>query len=146
MNMQIALRERLWRYVIENRPDLMISLNNRQGMSGFLKEKVEAIMPTAKNLLGLGMEDALAEEYCFNEITKDLRPSHYKYILNNLRKNFPDEYKRYTETGMLLQEIISLIDYTNEVFEVFCINDDHILNPGFEAALQHLIRNYFERK
>jgi hypothetical protein len=78
--MRRVLTEKLWTYIVNNNPDLMISLQEDRSVTYYLKEKVSAIMPEVERLLSEGKPQYIIEKLCLDAMTEELKPSRYQYV------------------------------------------------------------------
>lgn len=117
------LKERLWAYITENNPDLMFGLQDGYSVTNYLEDKVSKVMPLVMNLLEKGKEGHVIQELALNEMTRELRPSKFLYLKELLLREFPSEYLKYVEYGVLTYELLNLIELCKDVFETFCFGE-----------------------
>ena len=115
--MQSILTEKLRAYIAYNNPDLLVSLQGDYSVTAYLEDKVASVIPLLEQLLAEAKPPYIVEELCLNEMTASLRPSKYQYLKNVLEEDFPADYTRMTEAGVLTYEVMNLIDATKEIFE-----------------------------
>lgn len=115
--MQQILRETLWTYIVQNNPDLMIRLQETHGVTKYLEEKVNAVMPVVLELLAENKPQYVIEELCMDTLTKDLRPSRFLYILSVLEEEFVTDYERLRDSGTLTYEVINMMEACNGIFD-----------------------------
>lgn len=125
------LKEKLWAYIVHNNPDLMFNLQEDYSVTRYLDEKVNGIMPMAERLLTERKPLYVIEELCVKEMTEELRPSRFLYIGEVLEQEFPDDWQRLREDGLLTYEIINMMESCRELFESFSFSleneDDRML-------------------
>lgn len=113
------LKEKLWAFIVHNNPDLMLGLQEDYSVTRYLEEKVNGILPMVDSLLAEGKPQYAIEELALNELTADLKPSKFLYIRSVLEEEFPDDFKRLSEDGVLTYEVVNLIEACQEIFETF---------------------------
>src|ERR1700744_1106350 len=113
------LKDRLSAYIQQNNPDLLHSLRSEFQLSWYLEDKVSHIMPMVLRLLGEGKPGYAIEELVLNELTAELRPSRCNYLKSVLHEDFPADYNRFYQQGVLTYETINLVDECKEIFTVF---------------------------
>ncbi|MDX2001782.1 MAG: hypothetical protein SFW35_05095 [Chitinophagales bacterium] len=115
--MQQILREKLWTYIVQNNPDLMIRLQETHGVTKYLTEKVNTMMPLVAELLSESKPQYIIEELCLSNLTKELRPSRFLYIRSVLEEEFVTDYERLRESGTLTYEIINMMEACKDIFD-----------------------------
>ncbi|SFQ30575.1 DUF1896 family protein [Parafilimonas terrae] len=141
--MQNRLMEKLWTYIVHNNPELMLRLQEQQGVTQYLEEKVSGIMPQVMQLLEEGKPLYIIEETALEELTAGLKPSRYLYLLSVLEEEFPQDYKRLKENGTLTYEIVNLIEACKDIFSDFDFNTDNEDNRHLRYAIIGEVHNYF---
>lgn len=140
--MQEVLTKKLWTYIVQNNPDLMISLQESQVVTRYLEEKVNAVLPMAEQLLQEGRPSYIIEELCLNAMTEDLKPSRYLYISSVLEDEFPKDYTRMTENGTLTYEVVNLIEACKDIFTAFDFNTENEENRHLRYAIIGQVHDY----
>lgn len=131
--MHQQLKEKLWAYIVHNNPDRMFRLQDEYNVTQYLEEKVSAVMPLALKLLEEGRDGYAIHELCLNEMTKELKPSHFHYIIRVLSEEFEQEYQKLRESGLLTYEAVNLISYCQETFDEL----------GFSEATEDDSKTYY---
>lgn len=145
--MQNALHEhlvhKLFDYICDNNPDLLMQLEEGRALTSYLKGKVESI----SQLLDQYKNDPpyLLEERCMTMLTKDLRPSKYNYICRVLEEEFGTTYRQLKESGILKYEAINLVGYCNEVFESVHFSEQNEESRLLYYGIAGAISEYFDR-
>jgi hypothetical protein len=141
--MHKILKEKLWAYIVHNNPDLMFDLQEDYSVTRYLDEKVKAIMPTAERLLSERKPLYVIEELCVKEMTEELRPSRFLYIREMLEEEFPDDWQRLREDGLLTYEIINMMESCREIFDSFKFSteneDDRLLRGAIIGQVQEYL-------
>lgn len=140
--MKEMLKEKLWAHIVNNNPDLMISLQGEQSVDNYLDNKVVAVMPTAEQLLAEGKPHDIISEICMNEMTADLKPSRYQYICSVLEDEFPNDYERLKEDGTVTYEVINMIKACNDIFDEFEFSIDNEDNRFLKYAIIGRVHDY----
>lgn len=137
--MQSILIEKLRAYIIHNNPDLMVGLQADYSVTNYLEDKVASVMPLVERLLAEGKPPYIIEELCLSEITSELKPSKYHYLKNILEEDFPADYSRMLDAGVITYEVMNLIDSCKAVFETMGFTeeneDDRFLRYAVIAAI-----------
>ncbi len=115
--MQQILREKLWAYIVQNNPDLMIRLQEARGVTKYLEEKINAVMPLVAGLLSESKPQYVIEDLCMDTLTKELRPSRFLYIRSVLEEEFVRDYERPRDTGTLTYEILNMMEACKGIFD-----------------------------
>ncbi|MGJ1501353.1 hypothetical protein [Sphingobacterium multivorum] len=142
--MHKILKEKLWAYIVHNNPDLMFNLQEDYSVTRYLDEKVNGIMPMAERLLGEHKPLYVIEELCIKEMTEELRPSRFLYLREVLEQEFPDDWQRLREDGLLTYEIINMMESCREIYESFNFSvqneDDQLLHAAIIGQVhQYLV-------
>lgn len=111
------LMERLWAYVISHNPELMESLTEDNNVTLYLEEKVNIIIPKMEKLFAEGQPDYAVAELCLNDLTEDLRPSRYDYILALLHEEYHLYYARFKQAGTLRHKTMCMVESCKAVFD-----------------------------
>jgi hypothetical protein len=122
--MDKKLIERLHSYLVNNRPDLLITLQQDGGVTAYLTEKIEGISSLKQQLIDDGRSVYQIEEICIDYLTRNLRPSKFNYISSLLMEEFEATYYAWRETGVLTYEIINLIAAADPLFNHFQFSED----------------------
>jgi len=136
------LKEKLWAYIVHNNPDLMFNLQEDYSVTRYLDEKVNGIMPMAERLLMEHKPLYVIEELCVKEMTEELRPSRFLYIGAVLEQEFPDDWQRLREDGLLTYEIINIMESSRELFESFSFSIGSKDNSHLRHAIIAHVQKY----
>src|SRR3546814_18074976 len=83
------------------------------------------VMPMVQQLLSEGKANYIIEELCMNELTADLRPSRFDYLKTVLAEDFPDDYNRMAEAGVLTYAVVNLSEACASVLETHGVTEDN---------------------
>lgn len=144
--MQEVLIAKLHQYITDNNPDLLITLEQEGNVSGYLKKKVAAIAPMLDELLAANTPAYLIEERCMGELSNDLRPSKFNYLISVLEEEFEADYYRLKESGILTYEVINLIASCTPVFETLGFTIENENDRYLRYTITGAIKEYFENK
>ena len=144
--MQEVLIAKLHEYIADNNPDLLITLQQEGSVNGYFQEKVAAIDLLVNELLAIGTPAYIIEERCMDELTKDLRPSKFNYLISILEEEFKADYDRLKESGLLTYEAINLLEGCLPVFETFGFTVENENNRHLHYAITGAVKEYFENK
>lgn len=144
--MQEVLIAKLHQYITDNNPDLLITLQQEGIVSSYLQEKVAAIDLLMNESLGSGTPAYIIEERCMDELTKELRPSKFNYLISILEEEFEADYYRLKENGLLTYEVINLIEICTPVFEALSFTVENENNRHLRYVITGAVKEYFENK
>jgi hypothetical protein len=140
------LKEKLWAYIIENNPELMYELPEKYGVDDYLDEKVSAVMPIALNLTQDGHSSHAVQELCMNQLTANLKPSRYHYILTVLSDEFETQHDQLKESGLLTYEAANLVSYCEPTFTAFRFSAENEDDRQIYLAITGMVAEYFEHQ
>lgn len=143
--MEQLLIMRLHSFIIQNNPDLLLSLEGERRVSDYLEQKVATVGPLIDRLIETDTAPYFIEEECMDVLTRDLRPSKFHYLSNILSKEYPSFYFRLQEAGTLTYEIANLIALTIGLFEDLGFSEENENNPTLNDALKTAIDKYFKK-
>ena len=129
-------------YIAEHNPEVLLKLQDSRSVTGYLEDKVALVMPTVKQLQEEGTPRYIIVEQCFSELTADLRPSKSDYIKTVLEEDFPDDYNRMAEAGVLTYEVVNLIEACKGVFEGHGFTEENEDNRFLRYAVIAEIHDY----
>lgn len=140
--MYSILAEKLRAYIVHNSPDLLVSLQADYSLTQYLEDKVVSVTALLEQLIADGKPPYIIEELCLLEMTSSLRPSKYQYLKNVLEEEFPNDYTRMVEAGVLTYEIINLIEICKETFETIGFTEENEEDRFPRYAVIADIHNY----
>lgn len=144
--MQEVLIAKLHQYITDNNPDLLITLQQEGNVSHYLREKVAKIDLLVNELLASGTPAYIIEERCMDELTKELRPSKFNYLVSILEEEFEADYYRLKESGLLTYEAINLLENCSPVFETPGFTEENEADRHLRYAIIGTVKEYFENK
>ena len=136
------LKEKLWAYIVHNNPDLMFSLQEDYSVTRYLDEKISGVLPMVDQLLSQDKPHYIIEELVLNELTAELKPSRFLYIRSVLQDEFPDDFKRLSEDGVLTYEVVNLIGICAETFETFNFSQENENDRHLRYAVIAQLHDY----
>ncbi|WP_118975731.1 hypothetical protein [Taibaiella koreensis] len=137
------LKEKLKAYITVNNPDLLVKLQNDNDLNGYLERKVSAGIRLILDLLAEDKPGYVIEELVMQQMTADLRPSRYNYILEILKGRFETHYQRLSEIGMLSYVTLEILTHSGDVFDQQGFSEKNKENACLEALIRIRIRDYF---
>lgn len=141
--MHQQLKEKLWAYIVQNNPDLMHQLQDEYRVVKYLEEKVSSVMPKAMSYLEKNIPGYAIVELCMEDLTKDLKPSRYNYIVSILSEKFAEKYGQLRENGLLAYEAVNLVEYCKDVFDELRFSEDNKDRNMVQYPITSKIREYF---
>ncbi|WEK21354.1 MAG: hypothetical protein P0Y49_09395 [Candidatus Pedobacter colombiensis] len=115
--MEAILQQKLHDYIVSHNPELLLKLQENFSLTTYISDKVAVTMAMVKSLIQEGRTPYDIEELALQEMTAELRPSKFLYLKNILEEEFPDEYNKFSEAGVLTYELVNLIDACQEIFQ-----------------------------
>ena len=143
--MQENLINKLHEYITQNNPDLLLTLQEKNGVTSYLINKTSIIKDLLAQLQEAKKPEYIIEEICMEELTKDLRPSKYNYIVNILEEDFATTYNNLQQSGKLLYEVVNIISYCDPVFESLKFSEENEDNRQIRYAVTGIINEYLNR-
>lgn len=144
--MKELLMNKLFEYIRDNNPDILFELEASQGVTVWLSDKVENIILVIEQVSKQGLPEYEAEEICMAELTKDLRPSKYNYLLNLLEEEFSANYKQFLESGLLQHEVINMVTHCQPVFDDLVFSEENEDNQFLRYAIINAVSEYLNSK
>lgn len=144
-----ALKRRLTcqlrQYLLENHLELAIALEEEHRLAHYLEGKVKSIDELIGGLLPQNRPAYVVEALCLEELTRDLRPSRFRYVRALVEKIYPADYRRMKKSGVLAYEVIGLTGACEPIFEVFgfaTVSED---SRGLHRAVLGMAAEYLEK-
>ncbi len=139
--MEDILIKKLYEYISENNPDVLLQLEEQGKVTEYLINKVSSVN-TLLNELSREQPAYIVEDTCMNKVTQDLLPSKYNYIRNILEDEFEDTFQRLVVTGLLRFEAINIITHCQSVFEDLNFSEETEDNQYLRYAIIGAISDY----
>jgi hypothetical protein len=115
--MQEKLIRKLHDYLQENNPDLLITLQEENRVTDYLRENVASVDGLLNQLLAENKAPSVIEELCMEELTRPLKPSRFNYIKELLEEEFSKDFEILESNGLLITELINMIAECDAVFD-----------------------------
>lgn len=148
--MEALLQQKLHAYLIDNNPDILVTLQSTKAVTSYLEQKVSTVMDEAELLLRDEKPAGEVIAYCMDALTADLRPSKYHLISRLLAEDFEKEYTLMREAGTLTYEIINILSACSQVFEETPLTaaneDDRMLHFQLLACIQDYLWSTSEQQ
>lgn len=142
--MKEILIGKLLEYIRDNNPDILFALEAEDKLRAWLYDKIYSAEPLIQQLRNDDQPDYIIEETCLDEITRDLRPSRYNYVLNILEKEFERDYQWLLQSGLLQHEIINMTSYCNSTFDDLRFAEENEDNQFIRYAITGAVSEYLE--
>jgi hypothetical protein len=140
--MQELLKIKLNTFLKQNRPDLLVALQQSGTTGSYLEDKIESISGLPERLLDEGRPPYIITELCMAALTADLGASRYQYLAELLDTDFLPMADNLRVNGLLTYELINLLEACEPVFEEMGFNED---NRMLRYALTGTIQEYAQR-
>lgn len=144
--MHQQLKEKLWSYIVHNNPDLMYLLQDEYRVGSYLDEKISSIMPMALSHLEKGTAGHAIIELCMNELTEELKPSRFHFIVSILSEEFEEQYVQLRKSGLLTYEVLNMIEFCKDLFETLHFNNENEDDKIIRYAVIGKLSEYQEQK
>jgi hypothetical protein len=140
--MKAKLILKLYQYICEHNPELIVSSAKGFSLKDYLEEKVEGV----EDLIEAGLNECLSEDdiqqVCLTAMTADMRPSVFIYLRNLIKEEFYGDFLMMKENGTLTQETIHILNFSIPLFEDFGFSEDNADDRIFRSTVITLIRDY----
>lgn len=140
--MQEILKLKLSDYLAQNRPDLLISLQQTGATGAYLEDKVNQLDNLPERLLDEGKPLYLITELCMAALTADFGPSRFHFLSEILDEDFLPMADTLRVNGLLHYELINLLDVCEPVFEEMGTDEN---NRMLRYALTGTIQEYAQK-
>lgn len=138
--MKTILANKLYEYLRDNNPDILFRLSESNSTGSYFKEKLDAI----ESLL-LQDKPAYQVEYeCMNGMTADLRPSKFNYIKDIIEDEFPKDFQRLHDSGVLIFEVINMIASAKDVFDKIPLTEENEDDSMLRSTVIGVISDYLQ--
>lgn len=142
--MKKILIGKLLEYIRDNNPDILFALEAEDNLRVWLYEKISAAGPFIKQLKNSSQPEYIIAETCLQEITKELRPSRYNYIIHILDEEFQKEYILLQQSGLLQHEVVNMISYCDSTFDDLVFTEENEDNQFIRNAITGAVSEYLE--
>jgi hypothetical protein len=138
--MKTILASKLYEYLRDNNPDILFRLGESNSTGSYIKEKLDAV-----ELIIQQNKPAYQMEYeCMNMMTADLRPSKFNYIRNILEDEFPKDFQRLHDSGVLIFEVINMISTCKDVFDKISLTEENEDDSMLRSVVTGVISDYLQ--
>lgn len=144
--MQEIFIKKLHEYIRENNPDLLLMLQEENRLADYLQESVASIDGLINQLVTENKPPSVIEEACMEELTRHLKPSRYQYLKNILEEEFPNDYERLFERGLLTTEIINMIAASDPVFDELNFSEQNEDDRHLRYTITGVVFEYFKKE
>jgi hypothetical protein len=142
--MKEILIGKLLEYIRDNNPDILFALEAEDKLRSWLYDKAYSAESLIQRLKNDNQPDYIIQETCLDEMTRDLRPSRYNYVLNILETEFEKDYGQLVQSGLLQHEAINMISYCNSTFDDLRFAEENEDNQFIRYAVTGAVSEYLE--
>jgi len=143
--MEESLKNKVYQYISENNPDLLLSLQENNKTTSYINKKVGEVGDLINELSAANTPAYIVEEVCMDALTKDLRPSKYNYISNILEEEFEFAYLQFKKSGTLLYEVLNLLNQCEPYFEALGFTEENEDKKELYYAVTGTIDKYLSK-
>lgn len=142
--MEELLLEKLYRFIVHNNPDLLVTLQGSQKLADYMEQRLQQVKPQLAEIQASGKPAHIIEDKCMDVLTAELRPSRFHYIRAVLEAEFETAYYRYVNNGSLTYQVISLMEECNPVFDDFGFSEENQHHGKLRTAITNTIRFHLQ--
>ncbi len=142
--MKEILVGKLLEYIRDNNPDVIFALEAEDKLRLWLYSKVDSVQSIWQQMETDKQPAYIIVENCLNELTRELKPSRYNYILNLLEQEFEKDYKWLQQSGLLQHEAVNMISYCESVFNDLKFSEENEDNHFIQYAICGAISEYLD--
>ncbi len=142
--MKEILIGKLLEYIRENNPDMLFALEAEDKLRLRLYSKVESVEAIWKQMEADKQPSYIVEEICITELTRELKPSRYNYILNILQAEFENDYNWLHQSGLLQHQVVNMVGYCDAVFNDLKFSEENEENRFIRYAICGAIGEYLD--
>lgn len=140
--MKEILIQKLYDYIGENNPDLLLTLQQENRLTEYLHKNVESLTELIDKLVSENKPAFVVEECCMEELTRQLRPSRFHYLKNILEKEFFGDFERLQQSDLLTIELINMIAACDPVFDKLNFSEETEDNRNLRYAIMGAVHEY----
>lgn len=144
--MQELVIRKLHDYIRDNNPDLLLVLQEAGRVTEFLQENMASVDGLIDQLLADNTAPSTIEELCMVELIKPLKPSRFNYLKALVEEEFPNEFERWEQTGILTTELINMITVCDPVFDEMRFSTENEDNRYLRYAIIGAMHEYFNKE
>lgn len=142
--MKEILIGKLLEYIRDNNPDILFALEAEDKLRLWLYSKADSVQPLWQQMETDKQPAYIIEETCLTELTRELRPSRYNYILNLLEQEFENDYTILAKSGVLQHEVVNIFGYCDSVFNDLKFSEENEDNRFIRYAIGGAISEYLD--
>lgn len=142
--MKEILIGKLLEYIRDNNPDILFALEAEDKLRLWLYSKAETVESLWQEMETEKQPAYIIEETCLLELTKELRPSRYNYILNLLEQEYENDYTILGKSGLLQHEVVNMIGYCDSVFNDLNFSEENEDNQFIRYAICGAVSEYLD--
>jgi len=140
--MQELLKLKLKNFLQQNRPDILVMLQQDGSTGIYLDQKINSLLDMPEKLLVDGRPPYIMVELCIAALTADLENSHFEYLSELLDTEFPAVSDTFRINGLLTYELLNLLEECRPLFDQLGFNEEDSM---LRYAITGTIQAYAER-
>ena len=141
---QQHLTQKLWAQIIVNNPALMLQLQQENSVADYLTSKVDGLKQQIEQMNNEGKPQYIIEELCLGELTADMRPYRFNYLLHVLEEEFSYFYQQWSQSGVLTYETLNLQKVCDPVFDELGLTMENAEDSQIYYAITAIIDSYLD--
>ena len=141
---QQHLKENLWAQIIVNNPALMLQLQQENSVADYLTSKVDGVKQQIEQMNNEGKPQYIIEELCLGELTADMMPYRFNYLLHVLQEEFSYFYQQWSQSGVLTYETLNLQKVCDPVFDEIGLKEENAEDSQIYHAITASIESYLD--
>lgn len=144
--MKDILIQKLHQQLVDNYPDLLLSLQEENKVSEFLDKHLANLDDLPDRLLAEGKPPYIVEELCMDAFSQCLGPSKYNFLCSILLEDFEQQQADWIEQGILVYEVVNIIQTCGDLLADGELTEERKDDPDYRAAISEKIREYTTRE
>lgn len=139
-----TLKEKVYEVMVENNPDLIVSLQTENGVTSFIESLVESKRATIETILRSNHQPNEKEEEILNELMSELVPSRFHYVRDLFSSNYKEKYEEFLQLGMVNTIVMNLLEFCGKIFERHGFSNMTEDSPWLQFEILASMEAYFE--
>ena len=141
---QQQLKQKLWAHTLVINPELLLELEEDEILNEYLDEKIKEVLPLLERLFNEQKPEYIIEELCLQELTADMRPYRFNYLLHVLEEEFSYFYQQWSQSGVLTYETLNLQKVCDPVFDQLGLSIENAEDSQIYYAITASIESYLD--
>lgn len=131
-------------YLADHHPDWLATLQEEQRTEIYFTEQVASVADLIIVLTGQEQPRSVIEERCMKQLTTPLGPSRCDYLHDILEEEFPAQFEKYYEQGILSTELINLVRSCQPFFDELQFSESTIDDRYVRYAIVGAVHEYLQ--